>query len=132
MNNLNNSLNQQDSNSNVNLIFGNWKLDVQKGIVTDFEAKYEMASLNGIEYHRYLLNNLKSTDSFFFGNDYSVAINGKLDIISGNNSSKEMADVIFYINNLELIQVKFMYKVSSNIFNYFFLFVKIDFINILF
>ena len=130
LNNLNNSLNQQDSNSNVNLIFGNWKLDVQRGIVTNFEAKYEVISLNGIEYHIYLLNNLKSTDRFFFGNDYSIAINGKLDIISGNNSSKEMADVIFSINNLELIQIKFMDKASANLFNDYPLYGTIDSINI--
>ena len=130
LNNVNNSLNSQDKNSNKSLIFGNWKLDVQKGNVTNFEAKYKMVTLDGIKYHRYLLNNLKSTENLFFGNDYSIAINGKLDLFVGNNSSKEIADVLFSINNLELIQIKFLDKASANQFNDYPLYGTIDSIDI--
>ena len=130
LNNVNNSLNSKDKNSNKSLIFGNWKLDVQKGNVTNFEAKYKMVTLDGIEYHKYLLNNLKSTENLFFGNDNSIAINGKLDLFVGNNGSKEMADVLFSINNLELIQIKFLDKASANQFNDYPLYGTIDSINI--
>ena len=131
LSNINNSLNSKDKNNNVNLIFGSWKLDVQKGIVTNFEAKYEMIALDGMEYHMYLLNNLTSTEKLFFGNDYSTVINGKLNLFAGtNNSSKEIADVLFSINNLELIQIKFLDKASANHFNDYSLYGTIDSINI--
>jgi hypothetical protein len=114
LNNLNNSLSLDDRNSNVSLIFGNWKLDVLKGNITNFQAKYEMVALNGLGYHRYLLNNLKSSENLFFGHDNSIAISGKLDLFTEKNSTKETADVLFSINNLELIQIKFLDKASAN------------------
>jgi hypothetical protein len=130
LSNMNTSPNSKDKNSNVSLIFGSWKLDVQKGNVTNFEAKYERVTLDGNEYHRYLLNNLKTSENLFFGNDYSIAINGKLDLIVGNNNTKELADVLFSIDNLELIQIKFLDKSSANHFNDYPLYGTIDSINI--
>jgi hypothetical protein len=130
LSNTNSSLNTQDKIHNLSLIFGNWKLDVRKGIVTNFEAKYETVSLDGNDYNAYLLNNFKTNDSFSFGNDNSITINGQLDLLVGNKGPKEIADVLFSINNLELIQINFLDKVTSNQFNDFPLYGTIDSINI--
>ncbi|MGN6709460.1 MAG: hypothetical protein ACTHKF_08950 [Candidatus Nitrosocosmicus sp.] len=127
---LNNSKSSQDKNINVSLISGNWKLDVLKGNISNFQAKYDMVALNGVGYHRYLLNNLKSSEKLFFGNDDSIAINGKLDLYTENNSTKEIADVLFSINNLELIQIKFLDNASTNQINNYPLYGTIDSINI--
>ena len=51
------------------------------------------------------MNNLKSNEKLFLGNDDSIAINGKLDFFTGTNTTKETADVLLSINNLELIQI---------------------------
>jgi hypothetical protein len=130
LSNINNASNSKDNNSNISLIFGNWKLDVQKGNVTNFDAKFEKVALDGNEYHRYLLNNFKSSEKLFFGNDYNIAINGKLDLFAENNSSKELSDVLFSIDNLELIQIKFLDKTSANHFNDYPLYGSIDSISI--
>ena len=97
-------------NKEIILLSGKWKMDVQDGNITNFDSKFVMVTSNGTGFHWHTLNNLKTTEKLFFGKDDSAVINSKLDFVSGSNTTKEIADVLFSINNLELIQLKYLIK----------------------
>lgn len=130
---LSNTSSDSISNSketNPNLISGSWKLDVNNGNITDFVSNFEIISSNGTGIHWFELNNFKTNDKLYFGNDNSVFLNGKLDFLSDNNHTNETTNVLLTINNLQLIELIFLDKDISSKFNNYPLYGTIDAISI--
>jgi hypothetical protein len=106
-------------NKEIILLSGKWKMDVQYGNITNFDSKFVMVTSNGTGFHWHTVNNLKTNEKLFLGKDDSAVINSKLDFVSGSNTTKETADVLLSINNLELIQLTIFDKeISSHFFGF--------------
>jgi hypothetical protein len=112
------------------LLSGKWKMEVQEGNITNFDSKFIMITSNGTGIHLHTMNNLKTDEKLFLGNDDSAAINAKLDFVSGDNATKRTADVLLTINNLELIQLTIFDKEISGHFYGFPIYGTIDSIKI--
>jgi hypothetical protein len=122
-----NKLNNKD---NLILISGNWKMEVENSNITNFNTKFVMISSNGTGFHWHSMDNLKTMDNLFLGNDDSAIINGKLDFSTGDNTTKQQIDILMTINRLELIQITLLDKEISNHFYDFPLYGTIDSIKI--
>ena len=115
---------------NVNLISGSWRLDVNNGNITNFFSNFEMITPNGTNIHWYTLNNFKSNEKLFFGNDNSIDLIGKLGFIAKDSQTNETTNVFLSINNLQLIQLVFLDKNIAKYFNSYPLYGTIDTIDI--
>jgi hypothetical protein len=89
-----------------------------------------MISADGTETNWYKLHDFKSDEKLYFGNDNSIALNGKSTFFADNNHTNQTTDVLLTINNLQLIQLIFLDKDISNHFNNYPLYGTIDSINV--
>jgi hypothetical protein len=108
-----------ENNKEIILLSGKWKMEVHDGNITNFDSKYVMITSNGTGFHWHTINNLKTNEKLFLGNDDSAAIRSKLDFVSGSNTTKKTSEVLLSINNLELIQFTIFDKeISSHLHGY--------------
>ncbi|HYO05371.1 MAG TPA: hypothetical protein VER14_00125 [Phototrophicaceae bacterium] len=122
---INNETIQPDSD-NINskkedtiLVSGKWKMDVENSNITNFNTRFVMITSNGTGFHWHSMGNLKTSEKFFLGKDDSATINGKLDFFTGNNTTKQPIDILFDINNLELIQITILDEdISSHFYGF--------------
>ena len=122
---INNETIQPDSDDinsekeNTILVSGKWKMDVENSNITSFTTRFVMITSNGTGFHWHSMGNLKTSEKFFLGKDDSATINGKLDFFTGNNTTKQPADILLAINNLELIQIIILDKdISSHFYGF--------------
>jgi hypothetical protein len=107
------------NNKEIILLSGNWKMGVHEGNITNFDSKSVMITSNGNGFHWHTINNLKTNEKLFLGNDDSAAINSQLDFASGSNTTKKTSEVLLSINNLELIQLTIFDKeISSHFYGF--------------
>lgn len=121
---INNETIQPDSDNKNNkedtiLVSGKWKLDVENSNITGFNTRFVMITSNGSGFHWHSMDNLKTSEKLFLGKDDSATINGKLDFLTGNNTTKQPIDILLAINNLELIQITLLSKdISSHFYGF--------------
>ena len=121
---INNETIQPDSDNKNNkgdtiLVSGKWKMDVENSNITGFNTRFVMITSNGSGFHWHSMDNLKTSEKLFLGKDDSATINGKLDFLTGNNTTKQPVDILLAINNLELIQMTILSKdVSSHFYGF--------------
>jgi hypothetical protein len=107
------------NNNEMILLSGKWNMEVHGGNITTFDSKFVMITSNGTGFHWHTMNNLKTDEKLFLGNDDSAAINAQMDFASGGNATKKTADVLLSINNLELIQLTIFDKeISSHFYGF--------------
>lgn len=122
--------NNYTSNNTPIIISGKWTLDVSKGNVTNFNTKFVMINSDATGFHWHLMNNFKSNEKLFLGNDDSAILNGSLDFYTGGNSTAKKVNVLLTINNLELIEMVLLDNSAANHFYGFPLYGVIDSIKI--
>ena len=122
--------NKNNSKENEVIVSGKWNMDVENGNITNFNAKFVMITSNGTGFHWHSMDNLKSKEKLFLGNDGTAIIDGKLDFFTGGNTTKQPTDVLLAINKLESIQITLLDKEISNHFFGFPIYGTIDSIKI--
>lgn len=128
---INNETLQPDSDNKNNkdqviLVSGKWSMDVKNSNITDFNTKFVMITSDGTGFHWHSMYNLKTTEKLFLGKDDNAMINGKLEFFTGNNTTKQISDILLTINNLEFIQITILDKGISNHFDGFPIYGTID------
>ncbi len=112
-------LDPDSNNTNRMLLAGKWNIDINDGNVSDFQARFIMISTNGTGLHWHSLNNFKTIEKLYLGNDNNAIVKSKVDFFIGNNSTKKTTDIIFSVVNSELIQITFLdNEVASHFYNF--------------
>ncbi len=121
---INNETIEPDSDNKNNkedtiLVSGKWRMDVENSNITAFNTRFVMITSDGTGFHWHSMDNLKINGKFFLGKDDSATITGTLDFFTGNNTTKQPADILLAINNLEIIQITLLSKdISSHFFGF--------------
>lgn len=90
------------------LTYGYWNSSVSNGNLTDFNANFTMARINGSETHTMQLVNFKPSDSVSLkGNTTGVDLffTGKFDVKANNQLKWQDVDAVIFIDNFNTISI---------------------------
>jgi hypothetical protein len=110
---ISNNINPNDSGSLISknysvIVSGNWEMSINSSKVEFFDSKFVMITSNANGFHWHTINNFNADGNVFFGTDDNVFMDGTVDFFTDGKLVSKNSEIIFLINNFELIQIIFL------------------------